>query len=213
MFYHCQCVLFHPVGSAKQVSYFTLSILHHHLVPAELKKHRSSTSFILLFPHGTRNGIFCSSVAFLISNNNHFPHAWKLAVQPHSAVLVCLSRNCVVFSVPSFPGTVTLIDSHTFYEVHISARIEQPKLCMYVRDAMLTGLEKAAANLHYTNSHPVIAFLCPCSQGEIHAATVSHDKTLWLCPKDSDKYGKLEKQQLMWISTTEQGDFRQQMYF
>ena len=179
--------------------YFMPSLLHR-LVPAELEEHRSSTSFILHFPHGTRNGIFCSLIAFLISNNNHFPCAWKLAVQSRSTIPVCLSRNCVVFSVPGFPGRITLIDSCMFYEVHISARIEQPKLCLHVRDAMMTGLKKAAANLQYTNSHPVISFPCPCSQGELHPATVSDDKTLWLCSIDDDKYDTLEEKQLKWIS-------------
>ena len=179
--------------------YFMPSLLHH-LDPAELVNYRSPTSFILHFPHGTRNGIFCSLIAFLISNNNHFPHAWKLTVQSCYTIPVCLRRNCVVFSVPGFPGRITLIDSYRFYEVHISARIEQPKLCLHVRDAMLTGLEKAAANLHYTNSHPVIAFPCPCSQGEIHPATPSDDKTLWLCSIDDDKYDKLEEKQLRWMS-------------
>ena len=125
----------------------------------------------------------------------------------HSTVPVCLSRNCVVFTVPGFPGRVTLIDSHRFYEVHISADIEQPKLCLYVRDAMITGVEKAAANLHYTNCHPEIAFPCPCSQGELHPATVSDDKTLWLCSIDTCKFGKLEEKQLMWICSTEKGDY------
>ena len=180
--------------------YFMPSLLHY-LEPAELAKHGSSTSFILHFPNGTRNGIFCSLIAFLISSNNCFPCAWRLAIKPRSTIPVCLSRNCVMFSVPGFPGRVTLIDSYDFYEVHIGARIEQPKLCGYVRDAMMTGLEKAAANLHYTNSHPAIAFPCPCSQGELHPATASDDQTLWLCSIDDEKYDKLEEKQLMWISS------------
>ena len=181
--------------------YFMPSLLKH-LVPAELEKHRSTTSFILHFPHGTRNGIFYSLIAFLISNNNCFPHAWKLAVQSRSTIPVCLSRNCIVFSVPSFPGKVTLIESYGFYEVHIRSPVDQPKLCLHVRDAMMAGLEKAAANLHYTNSHPVLAFPCPCSQGELHPATVAGaDQTLWLCSIDDDMCGQLEEKQLMWISS------------
>ena len=181
--------------------YFMPSLLHY-LDPAELVKHRSSTSFILHFPHGTRNGIFCSLVSFLISNNNHFPHAWKLAIQPRSAIIpVCLRRNCVVFSVPGFPGRVTLLDSHRFYEVHIDTPVEQPELCLHARDAMMTGLEKAATNLLYTNSHPVIAFPCPCSQEELHPATVGIDQTLWLCSIDGNMCGQLDEKQRMWISS------------
>ena len=182
-----------------EVGCYFMPCLLHRLTPAEVGKYRSSTSFILHFPHGTRNGIFCSLIAFLISTNNCFPNAWKLAVCSRSTTPVCLSRNCVVFSVPGFPGRVTLIDSDNFYEVHISTRVEQPKLCQYVRDAMTTGLEKAAVNLHYTNSRPVIAFPCPCSEGELHPATVGIDQTLWLCSIDDDMYGKLEEKQLRWI--------------
>ena len=79
--------------------------------------------------------------------------------------------------------------------------MNQPKLCLHVRDAMMAGLEKAAANLHYTNSHPVIAFPCPCSQGELHPATVGVDQTLWLCSIDDDMCGQLEEKQQMWISS------------
>ena len=181
--------------------YFMPSLLHY-LDPAELVRHRSSTSFILHFPHGTQNGMFCSLVAFLISKSNCFPHAWKLAVQSRSTIPVCLRRNCVVFSIPGFPGRVTLIDSHRFYEVNISTPVEQPKLCLYVRDAlMITGLEKAATNLHNTNSHPKIAFPCPCSQEELHPATVSIDQTLWLCSIDDNVCGQLEEKHMMWISS------------
>ena len=181
--------------------YFMPSLLHH-LVPVELEKHRSSTSFILHFPHGTRNGMFCSLIAFLISNNNYFPHAWKLAVQSRSTIPVCLSRNCVVFCVPGSPARVTLIDSYRFYEVHVSTPVEQPQLCLCVRDAMIAGLEKAAANLRYTNSRPVIAFPCPCSEEELHPATVGIDQTLWLCSIDESVCGQLEERQLMWISSS-----------
>ena len=132
------------------------SILHH-LVPSELEKYRSSTSFILRFPHDTQNGIFYSLIAFPFPTTITFLMLGSWLFNH----VVCLSRNCVVFSVPGFAGRVTLIDSYTFYEVHIRTPVEQPKLCLYFRDAMITGLEKAAANLHYTNSNPVIAFPAP----------------------------------------------------
>lgn len=188
-----------PVGSARQCTWYMPSILLD-LAPAELESYRSQTSFILRFPHSERNDIFHSLIAFLISK----PRAWKLAVQMDSTTPVCLSRNCVVFSVPDFPGTVTLINSHKFYEVHISARIKHPKLCPPVRDRMITGLEKAVVDLPHINCHPEITFPCPCSQGELHPATVSDDETL-LCSISSDECGILEEEQLMWNSKPESG--------
>ena len=169
----------------------------------EVKKHRSSTSFILYFPQGARNGIFCSLISYLISNTNTFPGAWNLAVEPHSTTPVCLSRNCVIFAVPDFPGTVTLIDSFTdFYEVHINVRIELcPTLCLHVRDAMVAGLETVTTNLHYTNSNVKIAIPCPCGEGEFHPATVGVDQTLWMCSIDRAMYGKLDEKQRMWIAS------------
>ena len=53
-----------------------------------------------------------------------------------------------------------------FFEIHVNARSEAVAgLCHYVRSAVLVGLDKAAATLHYTNSNHEIAFPCPCDQG------------------------------------------------
>ena len=118
----------------------------------------------------------------------------KNIFSPLTLYPIFYSVGCARQPVPGPPGTVTFIVS---YEVHISTRIEQPKLCLHIRDA---GLEKAAANLHYTNSHPAIAFPCTCSQEELHPATVSDDKTSRLYSIGDDKQDKLDETQLMWIS-------------
>jgi len=89
---------------------------------------------VLLFPDSEPLlGVFCSLMVFLLSSDNHFPSPWKLLLNSHRTP-VCLYRNCVKFAIPQYPGTITLLDSFTFFEVHIACPIKCaadvcPELC------------------------------------------------------------------------------------
>ena len=147
---------------------------------------------------GPRHGTYCTLTCFLVSHNNQFPCAWEVVLQPHSNVPVCLYRNCIRFSVPDFPGSVTLIDTFTHFEVHVSCKDSEVciELCHLVRQAILTGVKTATHTLGYKNCTPSQAVVCPCEVGTAHVATVG--RGLWICKQDKEKYGKLSANQLVW---------------
>ena len=147
---------------------------------------------------GPRHGTYCTLTCFLVSHNNQFPCAWEVVLQPHSNVPVCLYRNCIRFSIPGFPGSVTLIDTFTHFEVHVSCTDSEVciELCHLVRQAILTGVKTATLTLGYKNCTPSLAVVCPCEVGTAHVATVG--RGLWICKQDKEKYGKLSANQLVW---------------
>ena len=173
----------------------------------EVAKHRVSFSaatvpLILHFPPVVPPlGIFCSLVVYLLSASNHSPSPWKLVVD-RSTTPVCLHRNCIKFSVPRYPGVITLIDSFAFFEVHVASSSSlSSKLCSHVREALLTGLKRVISNLGY-NSQPELAFLCPCSRESLHPASIGAEESCWICTQDPETYGDIDKKQQMWLATS-----------
>ena len=168
---------------------------------ADVDKYRVSTTdapdpLIIHFPHGARSGVFCSLVTFLLSPQNSHPCAWKLFESP-----LCLSRNCIRFQIPQYPGSVTLIDSFAYFEVHISKASKYlSKLCPIIRTAVFAGLEKAANTLGYVNSKPELAFVCPCRENSPHSATLACDHCSWICSKNAEKSDELSPKQLLWLT-------------
>ena len=181
--------------------YHFMPCLLQRISQTEVAKHRTpATCFIAHFPHGGRLGMFCALIAYLLSPENRFPCAWNVIVNEPTNTPLCLHRNCIKFTLPRFPGKVTLIDSVDFFEIHVDA---PPKavagLCQYVRSAVLVGLEKAANTLHYTNSKPEIAFPCPCDQGDFHVATVNLEQSWWVCSTNQEEFGDLKEKHTVWL--------------
>ena len=181
--------------------YYFMPCLLQRLSQTEVAEHRvCATSFVTHFPHGARYGMFCALIAFLLSPENRFPSAWSVVLSKLTSAPLCLYRNCVKFSMPRYPGQVTLIDSVDFFEVHVDARPEVvASLRQHVCDAVLAGLEKAADTLHYENSKPEIAFPCPCSHSDFHIATVNQEQSWWLCTTDQKEFGDLEEKHTAWL--------------
>ena len=146
---------------------------------------------------GPRLGTFCTLACFLVSNSNQSPRPWKVVLLPGSNTPACLYRNCVRYSVPRFPGTITVIDTFTHFEVHVhtSPKVVS-KLCSQVRQAIFAGLKQATLTLGYNNSIPSAATLCPCSVGSAHIATTAN--SVWTCSKEPARFGDLEPQHLIW---------------
>ena len=172
----------------------------------EVAKHRLHSSaatvpLILCFPHGgPLLGMFCSLIVYLLSSANQFPFPWKLVVDRLNTP-VCLFRNCVKFTIPEYPGTVTLVDSFSFFEVHVTSHGNCcSQVCSSVHSALFTGLRKAAANLGYNNSQPRVAFICPCQSEGLHPATVGAGGAYWKCTRDPEEYGNINKKQQMWLA-------------
>ena len=157
-----------------------------------------AAALALDFPLGApRLGTYCTLSCFLVTHDNQFPCPWKIELLPDSNTPKCLYRNCIQFSVPGFPGSVTLIDTFNHFEVHVSTASKVcRKLCTYVRQAILTGVRKAAVSLGYNNCNPSAALLCPCGVSDPHVARFGEGT--WICSKNNEIYGELTPPHLMW---------------
>ena len=154
----------------------------------------------LSFPlGGPRLGTYCSLTCFLVSHDNQFPCPWKIVLLPHSNTPACLSRNCTMFSVPGYPGSVTLIDTFTHFEVHVhTAEKVRSKMSSFISRAIFAGLRKATLVLGYNNSIPSKALLCSCDRdgSDPHVATFGDG--IWTCSRNPIEFGDLTSRQLLW---------------
>ena len=180
-------------------------------LPSEkLDTHRvyspAAAPLLVRFPHGwPRNGVFCCLVVFLI---NHCK--WE-AVFRDTGSPILMTKNCIKFRIPSCTATVTLIDSYAYFEIHIDAPPEVCyRNCPSIQTTIFNGIDKAAITLHYNNSKPCAAFLCPHSNSksqtrsqtcsnEPHAA-ITKDQEYWQCTKENH-YGKLTKREKVWFES------------
>ena len=185
---------------------FFMPSLLQRLPSEELDTHRvpspAASPLLVRFPHGwPRNGVFCCLVVFLI---NHCK--WE-AVLPDTGSPILMAKNCIKFRLPSCTATVTLIDSYAYFEIHIDA---PPSVCCRncpsIQATIFNGIDKAANTLHYNNSKPCAAFLCPhsnsssqTSSNEPHAA-ITKDQEHWECTKENC-YGELTKREKVWFGT------------
>ena len=156
----------------------------------------SAAPLLVHFPAGcAQNGIFCALVVYLISNCK-----WKFACNVKGNPL-CVSRGCVRFQFPDKPASILLVDSFSYFEVHVTMRNTMyPKVCPMIREAIFNGLKAAAEALRYNNSTPVPAFFCKCSSSP-HAATpvIDDDDCYLMCTMTEDDGGPLMKQHSVWL--------------
>ena len=146
---------------------------------------------------GPRLGTFCTLTCFLVSPHNQFPCPWEIVLLPSSNTPACLYRNCIQFSIPGYPGTVSLIDTFTHFEVHAETNKKTyHKLCPIIRRAIFAGLKKANITLGYNKCTPSPAILCPCGNGSTHVATLGEGS--WICKVDKRRYGDLAPRHLVW---------------
>ena len=172
-----------------------------HRVPVE----SPAAALALDFPlGGPRLGTFCALICFLVSPNNQFPCPWDVVLRPKSNTPACLYRNCIQFSLSGFPGLVTLIDTFTHFEVHVSTSSKvTSEVCAIVRRAIFAGLKKAHHTLGYSNCIPSPAILCPCGGDSVHIATLG--KGLWVCKEDKMRYGDVTARHLVWEESNLEG--------
>ena len=156
----------------------------------------SAAPLLVHFPAGcAQNGVFCSVVVYLLSKCQ-----WKFA-RDIEGNLLCVSRSCVHFKFPGKPASIVLVDSFTYFEVHIETRDTlYPKVCPMIRDSIFSGLKVAAKTLRYNNSTPVSAFFCKCSSPP-HAATpvIEDDDCYLMCTMTDNDGGLLMKQHSVWL--------------
>ena len=176
------------------------------------KEHRSSSkslSALLIVLQGgcLPNGLFTS---LMVSLMNHC--GWRLYECEHEPI--CLYQNCVTFTVPgNLPGTITLIASFSYLEVHVNCSIESQvdSVCNTVYEDINRGLKTSWQVLYPGEVHFRLAFFCDsCSSTSPehikHHAEVSKGGKYETCSKDS-KYGTpLCDSKLRWLRSTSKSD-------
>jgi hypothetical protein len=116
----------------------------------------------------------------------------------------CMYHNCVQFKLPGGkPGSVALIDSTKFLEIHVKARRNvDTKLCFRIRENVMSGLKAAHTSLHYGPPKTREGFLCSgeCGNEETHLATLDDDRTMWTCSEDESIGDDLDEMQKLWLA-------------
>ena len=147
-----------------------------------------------LVPHG----VFCSLVAFLRSQSS----PWSLSLCPEDKTKpLCLTRNCIKFHLPEgAPGSLTLIDAFSHFEIHINAPHDTCiSFCPLIWHTLFNGIQKAAETLKYRQLVPKLAFLCRCKNAQPHLALPADAFNYWTCELNPDTvYGHLTDEHLVW---------------
>ena len=125
------------------------------------------------------------AIVWLVSLEENSPAPWSILTNQFGTS-TCLHRNCVQFKLYESPAEVTLIDTYTHFEVHVDVPVKfSSDLCKKsfptIRKTIFKGLTKATFNLHYDNSSPSSALVCPCGRGDSHVATANVELGYWTC--------------------------------
>lgn len=185
---------------------YMMPCLLQELALEELDKHRQldlsspAVPLLIQFPDScVPAGVFTLLIAYLRS----FAH-WRLCMD--SGNPSCLNRNCVEFDIPTGNrGSITLIDSFDYLEVHISGASEKTcsRICPRVVQVLMSGVQEAAGRLQYGSLELKPAFIClnrmhgrKCS---LHLATVVDDE--WVCSLDRKIGGELTNRHLVWLQS------------
>ena len=124
----------------------------------------------------------------------------------------CLYHNCIQFRLPcGKPGSVFLIDSTKFLEIHVIAKLKKvdpdaevkkvdPDL-LRIRNDIVTGLTQVHESLNYESAKAGFGFLCSgeCGNKEPHLATLDDKKELWTCSENEEIGDNLDPRQIVWI--------------
>ena len=153
----------------------------------------------LHFPDsGPLMGMFCCTVAYLLSPENAHPCPWKV-VQNEAGTPECLNRNVIEFTIPKMTGAVSLIDHFTHFEIHVHTHPKKAaRLWKLAHDAVFAGLNKAGKTLGYIINAPVPAIVCPAHPATPHPATVEDD--VWTCAKLSLEFGDVVEGAIPWLT-------------
>ena len=143
---------------------------------------------------GPLMGVYCSTVAYLLSPNNTYPSTWKV-VENKAGNPVCLHRNVIKFSIPKMAGSISLIDHFTHFEVHVHTHPKKAaELWKLAHDGVFAGMKKAGKTIGYTNNTPVSAMVCPTHSATPHPATVDSSKCVWTCSETSEEFGDVPQE-------------------
>ena len=177
------------------------------------------SALVVQFPTGwAPPGVYCCTICHLQSSSGwtvvNIPH-----VKPHTRGTSTtnpdtkhrsISRNCIKFTKPGRPGSVTVIDNFSFFAVCVNldtSKMQRDQLikhCQSVKNEIFAAVKAALENTHNRDTHPTTAFLCPrqndsCSN-EVHVAGLSSSGDQWICSENSDVFDALTPEQTLWLS-------------
>ena len=183
-------LIFAPLTASE---YFMPTLLA--VIPAESISRPSSSIAPLLvhFPSKcAQNGVFCALVVHLLT-------VCKWELQTKDGNLACVSRNCIQFKLPRKPAIITVIDSFSFFEVHLNTRSRL--IPSQVRKAVFDALENAYSKFKYNNSTPEEGFFCECGSSSPHAATryIEEEECYLVCTETSNDCGTLREEHDVWF--------------
>ena len=172
---------------------------HLHTDKVAIHRQLDSTAPLLVqYPdHLVPCGLF--TLAITILQNAKY---WLLL--HHYGKPVCLYRNCVTFKLPTrHAGTVTLINSLEYLEVHVDAATHDiyTKACPQISHDIFSSLDSAAETLGYGRLESEMAFFCPqrgpaCSAA-LHPALIVEDT--WVCAVNAKIGGQLTSEHGVWL--------------
>ena len=190
-------------GKLKNESYYIPSLLPD-LPMEKIAKHRVTSPehpapLVIYYPNKwVPVGVMPSLVVYLQNKCD-----WTPTDSDSDGKPTCMYHNCIEFELPGGePGSVVLIDSTKFLEIHVRAELGlDPNPCLTIGDHIMTGLDKVHKSLYFDSSEAVMGFLCSgvCGNRDTHLATVAGNKS-WRCSRDKYKGGKLTQEQHLWFT-------------
>ena len=147
------------------------------------------------------SGLFSALVAFLLSLTHQDLKAcsWKIKADAESCDKVY--RNIIRFHSRSPPADITLINSHTSFEVFAECKTNYlHKHLPKIRSIILKGLEaaKKVRNFEHVDYNEAFTCKCPKAQSKPHLAEIDIEEKNWTCPHNPMEGGPLEPTELVW---------------
>ena len=178
-------------------------------------------ALVVHFPTGwAPPGVYCCSACHLQSHSH-----WEVISKAQSITvrkdaishiqLPNISRNCITFTTPKRPGSVSFIDNFSFFVVHVNvdtSELEQEEIkehCQAIQTEVFAAVEAGLKNTHHITLCPKTAFLCPSRNGacstELHIAHVSTIGKRWICSENTNVFSSLTAVQTVWPNKTGKG--------
>ena len=173
----------------------------------ELDSHRTHSSvacpILIRFPNGwPRAGVFCCLQVYLLQLLH-----WTLVRNKGKPILI--AQNCVMLSPPSSTCRVTLIDSFSYFEIHVEAESDvHLKMCPMILNQVLSGIDASCRTLRYNNDRPHPAFFCPCALAtpsspcdppQHHAAELFKEEGSLRCTINQSVTHKVNSNHCVWL--------------
>ena len=144
------------------------------------------------------NGVFCSTHTCMRSK-----YGWTTCYTIHNGkkVPACLFRNAIKLQHPKESIKLTFIHALKHFEVHLDAsEASLVRFCPDISDMLLDAVDSAASAFRFKDSKAYVAFQCPCSPGDVHAATPNDTGSKLICTLTGDiSRGGLTPAQRVWL--------------